>query len=152
MRDRFVVDTRDRTFRAAGTVARVVVPRETTLRDAVVRFAVLAADGFATAARVVTVRARFVCCARDATERDAVFVAFARDTVFPELRVVKFVRDDVATGAGAVFAIGAIGSANTDRIDNNVEQTKNAPTSKNTVPSAFLQQSAKLRFFINPLL
>jgi hypothetical protein len=44
---------------------------------------------------------------------------------------------------------GAIGSANTERIDNNVEHVKNAPPSKNIVPTAFLQQSEKLRLFIN---
>ena len=44
--------------------------------------------------------------------------------------------------------VGAIGSANTVRIDNKVEQIKNAPASKNTVPIAFLYASAIFWFFI----
>lgn len=38
--------------------------------------------------------------------------------------------------------IGATGSANTARIDSTVEQTKNAPASKNIVPIAFLIEFA----------
>ena len=57
-----------------------------------------------------------------------------------------------AVRAGLTFdvalCIGAIGSANTVRIDNNVEQIKNAPASKNTVPTAFLYASVIFLFFI----
>jgi hypothetical protein len=41
-----------------------------------------------------------------------------------------------------VSIIGATGSANTARIDSTVEQTKNAPASKNIVPIAFLIEFA----------
>lgn len=37
------------------------------------------------------------------------------------------------------------GSANTERIETKVEQTKNAAANKNTVPMAFLQEFAFIR-------
>ena len=43
---------------------------------------------------------------------------------------------------------GATGSANTERIEINVEQTKNAVANKNNVPIAFLQEFASIRIFI----
>lgn len=48
---------------------------------------------------------------------------------------------------GNVFA-GATGSANTERIDINVEQTKNAAANKNTVPIAFFKEFAFIRKFM----
>ena len=43
---------------------------------------------------------------------------------------------------------GAIGSAKTERIEINVEQTKKAVANKNNVPIAFLQEFALIRIFI----
>ena len=90
------------------------------VRDAVV---VVTRDvvGVATVPRDVAVR--------DATPREftTVLLVVPRDTTF-----VEFPRD--VTGRA--------------RIDTNVEHTKNAPASKNTVPIAFLKFSAKLWRFI----
>ena len=136
-------------------VARpVVVPpvRETTPREAVLRDAL-----FVEATGVVAVRAAVVfVVARDVTVR-ATFarVAVAAFVVARE-DARGLVRDvparPVAAADCVTISVGAIGSANTARIDNNVEQTKNAPASKKTVPMAFLQKSATLRLFINTLL
>ena len=157
-------ETRDGLAARARTLRAVVAPvlrdafvvpvRETTLRDAtprdalfVVVAAVVARDEFA-----VVTREEFAALARDATLRDgvaAVVVPVARDTVFVALRGVALLRPVApARPDCAVIAAGAIGSAKTARIDTNVEQTKNAPANKNTVPIAFLQKSAKLRLFI----
>ena len=107
-------------------VARDAVPRDETVRDDVVGATVVAA----------------------AVPRDTVFAAVRRD-------VVVALRGDavparVAWGPVTItdVATGAIGSANTARIETNVEHTKNAPANKNTVPIAFLKKSAKLRLFI----
>lgn len=122
-----------------------VVERETTLRDDV-----------AVLPRAVVVRAELFVVARDVTERDGVvFEVFAtlvvRDTVARDVFVARDVvvfrglaRPVVVAAARGDWAVvgitvGATGSANTARIDNNVEHTKNAPASKNTVPTAFLQ-------------
>lgn len=83
----------------------------------------------------------------DDVPRDAATDGRAAERTVPDARGDASAPDDV----GTVFA-GAIGSANTARIDNNVEQTKNAPANKNTVPIAFFTCSAKLRLFINTLL
>ena len=163
---------------AATRDAVVVVVRDTTLRDApdadgravVVVFlrdvVIVGRPDVATRDDAVAVPAATVgvVVARDTTLRLAVVprgdvtvvVAFPRETIFAEFpRDVagRDVRDvlpaRVAWGVITLFwATGAIGSANTERIDKNVEQTKNAPASKNTVPIAFLNESAKLRFFI----
>ena len=108
-RDAVVVLTND--------VAGVVVPRETIARDVTPR------DG-----------ATFCVCAvpRDTTD-DAVL---RDDAGRADARTVPDVRGDATVGADTVM-VGAIGSANTARIDNNVEQTKNAPANRNTVPIAF---------------
>lgn len=171
LRDAFATVPRDTTLRPlAVVVGRVVVVRDAValgrvdvVRDAdavVARVAfpvVPVRDAAAVvAARVVVVRA---VVARVETERDGETVvadAVPRDTVFAALRRdVAFARGDavparVAWGAATIadVAIGAIGSANTARIETNVEQTKNAPASKNTVPIAFLQKSVILRLFI----
>lgn len=139
----FVVAVRLRTLRAVfAVVARdaFVVARATTPRDVL-------AD-----AAAVFVRPVF---ARDATARAAfafavvaALVVVRRETVLDETRreFVAFARGDVLVVT--VLATGAIGSANTARIDTNVEQTKNAPANRNTVPMAFLQKSAMLRLVI----
>ena len=167
-RDAFGVATRDTTLRdatprdVAVRDAVAVVPRDavvvgrpdaTVARDAV--FVVVARD----AVGVVVARAVDV---RDETPRETTFVVvpprltmFAespRDVAGREERdVVAPARGDWGTATVVVDA-GAIGSAKTARIDTNVEQTKNAPANRNTVPIAFLQCSAKLRLFINTLL
>ena len=131
------IDTRD---------AFVVAVRARTLRElfAVVRFVV----------RATTLREPFVV--RDETPR----LTTLRDDVFARFdeTVRAFVRG-FATGAaptgaftGTAWNTVATGSANTARIDKNVEQTKNAATNKNTVPTAFLQKFPNERFFINTLL
>ena len=105
---------------------------------------------------------------RDTTPRDIVaplVFAVPRETTFDDVpravavdgravdaRTLPAARGDATADDVVTVASGAIGSANTARIDNKVEQTKNAPASKNTVPIAFLTCSAKLRLFINTLL
>lgn len=105
---------------------------------------------------------------RDTTPRDIVaplVFAVPRETTFDDVpravavdgravdaRTLPAARGDATADDVVTVAVGAIGSANTARIDNKVEQTKNAPASKNTVPIAFLTCSAKLRLFINTLL
>jgi hypothetical protein len=53
------------------------------------------------------------------------------------------------TNVGSIT--GAIGSANTDRIDKNVEHTKNAPANKKTVLTAFFNEFATVLAFIDIL-
>jgi len=117
-----------------------VVVRATTLRDEFV-FAAVVRD---VVVRAATLRALFAVFV-------AVVVVSRRDTTFVPLRreFVAVARGDCVV-VNIVFA-GAIGSANTARIDTSVEQTKNAPANKNTVPMAFLQKSATLRLVINIL-
>lgn len=170
-----VRDTRERLFGDAAAVRAVtlradvardetgaVAVRDTTLRDATAREDV--ADGAAVVVRTF-VAARDAFPRADTLRDDVVVVGAAlvvRATVagaaFPRgLAMREDARDDAAArGDCAVICTasytGATGSANTARIETNVEQTKNAPTSKNTVPTAFLQKSATLRLFINTLL
>ena len=163
---RAVVPARDTTLRD-GFVVRDTVVRDTTLRPLVVAvprdtvFAVVRDADTLGRAVVVVVRDAVAVRAvvgvavvravvpRDVTARDAVAVVVVpRDTVFVAVRrdVAFVLRGDavparVAWGPATTVdvAIGAIGSANTARIDTNVEQTRNAPANKNTVPIAFLQ-------------
>lgn len=123
------------------------VPRDTTAFDVPVR------DTTLRDAPVLRDATAPVVPARDTTLRDvavrATFAVF--DCAWRGL--VRALRDDAparkACGLVASDTLtGAIGSAKTARIDNNVEQTKNAPASKNTVPTAFLQQSAIFWRFI----
>ena len=81
---------------------------------------------------------------RDATARDVLDVP--RATVAADVRgLARDARDvDVPArapwGAATVtVSTGAIGSANTARIETKVEQTKNAAASKKTVPTAFFK-------------
>ena len=165
---RAVVPARDTTLRfVVARDAFATVPRDTTLRPLVVAvprdtvFAVVRDADTLGRAVVVVVRDAVVVRAvvgvavvravvpRDVTARDAVAVVVVpRDTVFVAVRrdVAFVLRGDavparVAWGPATTVdvAIGAIGSANTARIDTNVEQTRNAPANKNTVPIAFLQ-------------
>lgn len=116
----------------------VVAPRDTVARDVTVRAGVAALGVVVTVAAVVP--------------RDTILV-FVLDVAGRADERVLLVPARVACGVATAFcAIGAIGSANTALIDKNVEQTKNAPASKNTVPIASLQKSATLRLFINTLL
>lgn len=121
-----------------------VVVRDVTLRDCVVAAGVVVAEvRDATTGRPVTLRA-----AAGADVVRATVAAFVRDVaVRPDVRAVAPRCDD--TCPVATPAVGAIGSANTARIDNRVEQTNPAPASKNIVPTTFLKISPKLRFFIN---
>ena len=137
-----VVDVRATTLRA--TVLGLVA-RDTTLRF------------------VAVPRDTVFAFARDATPRDTTFLftvapvvvraIVAGDTprfvVRPDARFVAFVRGDALVSAGT--NVGAIGSANTARIDKNVEQTKNAPAKRNTVPIAFFATDAISRLFIRIL-
>ena len=170
-----VVPTRDTTARDAFATFDDVV-RETTFLDETPRDAdVLDAVAFArdtvvlgrlvvVVAVVLTAVVGVVVVAREVTPRATVaelVVPVSRDTTFDvvvrevaglaDVRTLLLERGDCTVFVVIVF-VGAIGSANTARIDKNVEQTKNAPASKNTVPIAFLQCSAKLRLFINALL
>ena len=133
-----------------------VVVRATTLRVPVSRFVVRA-----TTLRDVPVPERVVATvallvARETTLRDA--DVFARDALFVVVRTRDaaveraFVRGDAARGDEAApvgTTVGAIGSAKTARIDKNVEHTKNAPASKNTVPTAFLATPTIFCLFIH---
>ncbi len=152
------VAVRDTTLRGAAPVVREppvrpdVVARDVTPRDAVVD----AAPRDVVPVAVVEDTARVAAAGRPDTLRAAadavvpramVDAAVPRDDVVvrPDARAVAPARGDWADVA---IIAGAIGSANTARIDTNVEQTKNAPASKNTVPTAFLKKSPKLRLFI----
>lgn len=152
-RDAFATVPRDTTLRPLV----VAMPRDTVF--AVVRDAdtlgradvVVARDAVVVAVRVVVVGVAVVRAVvpRDVTARDVVAaVLVPRDTVFVAVRRdVAFVLRAVALPARVAWgpattvdvAAGAIGSANTARIEINVEQTRNAPANKNTVPIAFLQ-------------
>ncbi len=181
----FVV-ARERTERAVLFAATrdAVVPRDTTLRDAVPRDAVVAdvprdavavgrldvvvarvADAVVVRAAVGVVAVRAVV-ARDVTPRDivaelapfdvprtttldVVFAVEREDAGRADARTFPELRADETDGVADAVVTGAIGSANTARMDKNVEQTKNAPASKKTVPIAFFIYSAKLRLFIN---
>lgn len=175
---RAVVPARETTLRDAFATFDDVV-RDTTLRaelprDAVARPVVVAAvvrDAVALGRPDVVVVRDVVGTAvavRDTTPRDIVaplVFAVPRETTFDDVpravavdgravdaRTLPAARGDATADDVVTVAVGAIGSANTARIDNKVEQTKNAPASKNTVPIAFLTCSAKLRLFINTLL
>ena len=147
----------------------VAVPRDTTAREVTPREEVLlAAAGLAVDVEEVvlaTLLAPDVAVVpRDTTARDvtlregleAVVVAVVvLEIVLPEPRDVapEFLAEPVVARCACVVSnSGAIGSAKTALIDKNVEQTKNAPASKKTVPIAFLHVSANLWFFINTLL
>jgi hypothetical protein len=125
-----------------ATVPRWATPRDTTPRDAVEfeRDAVFARD---TTLRetVAELLARDADAVVPRTRNEPLLRAAARD--------VAFARGDAVLAATVGVTTGAIGSANTARIDKNVEQTKNAPASKNTVLTAFLTKSAISRLFIN---
>lgn len=126
---RFVVWVRDFTFRVA-----VFPPRfDVTPRDETVLFATVDVPRL-TALLEVDARVALAELARDVVVRAtfARLFAVARGDVRPVFCcVVKFV--------------STIGSANTERIETNVEQTKNAAANKNTVPIAFLQELAFIR-------
>ena len=158
-READAVVPRDVVVRDATLRGDADTPRDVTAlpRDAVVlampRDVAVARDGATVVPRdadIPDTAARDVV-ARDATERDAAVVvravdaAVVRGLVRPDARDVPARAD---CGAAAVIFIGAMGSASTARIDTNVEQTKNAAASKNTVPTAFLQKSPNVRFFI----
>lgn len=150
-----VVAVRARTLRVCVVAAR---ERAASARETTRRFAVSVVRG-----DVVVVRdavARGVTERADAAVRDAgVVVAVVRgfvavraivrrDVAFDEDVARGLVRPGARAAAGAdcgamivVVSTGAIGSANVERIDINVEHTKNAPASKNIVPRAFLKES-----------
>lgn len=127
-------------------VVRDAVPLVVVVRDVV---------GTAVAVRDTTPRdivAPLVFTVPRETTFDDVPRAVAVDGRAVDARTLPAARGDATADDVVTVAVGAIGSANTARIDNKVEQTKNAPASKNTVPIAFLTCSAKLRLFINTLL
>jgi len=127
-----VVAARERTLRALDAVVRVDA-RFATLRAAFVDLAAAReADVVPTVARDVVARLETVRAVVAPRGLVAVDVFVLRGLARP-------VRALAACGVAAtVCTVGATGSANTARIDTNVEQTKNAPASKNTVPMAFL--------------
>lgn len=131
-----VVAVRARTVRTRLALARDVaaVVRDTTLRDVA---------PFARAAFARDVTARDWTVLRDTVERDAlpdVREAFAvARGLARAFRALPDARDAFAV---ATESTGAIGSANTARIDNIVEHTKNAPANKKTVLIAFLTEFA----------
>ena len=146
------VPVRAATERAA--VPRIVVlpdvVRETILRDVAPTFLTDPSDERTETLRVLTEREfvpRVVAGVFAVARVDAVRAVVARDVVPRDVvaRELFTVRDALAragfTRAVVGVAFGAIGSANTVRIDNNVEQIKNAPASKNIVPTAFLYAS-----------
>ena len=148
---------------ARAEIPRIVVLLFAVVRDAIDRDAALLRTAVFTSVdspfelRILTLRVETL---RDgAVVRDAVF-AVVRDAVFVVARVVVVrasVRVFATVRPGAVrgvfaraglFCAGAIGSAKTARIDNNVEQIKNAPANRNTVPIAFLYAFVIFWFFI----
>lgn len=168
VRDAVFVVPRDTTLRDAVDV----VPRDAaftafTPRDDVAivgRPDVVAVARDADVVALVAGATAAVVAARDTTAREDAFargdcvttpdvVSAPRDTIFAELPRDVAGRDAVPARCAwgnkiVAWPVGAIGSANTARIDNNVEHTKNAPASRNIVPIAFFNDSAKLRLFI----
>lgn len=143
---------RDTTLRPEGVLITVPAPAFVATRDVAVLLVGLAETVFVVVVRDVTgVVAVRATVPREETLREevvALVLVFPRDTVFVELSRDVTGRDDlalalparVACGPEIIFcAVGAIGSANTARIDKKVEQTKKAPASNNTVPIASLQ-------------
>ena len=129
-----VVLLRDFTVRVAPAVERVAVAFERDARGEVV-------------VRAETVRVPVA--ARDVFVCDTGCCETERDVVARDVRA-RFVVVLVERGLvrGDVFVItfcGAIGSANTERIDINVEQTKNAATKRNIVPIAFFNEFIFIR-------
>ena len=108
----------------------------------------VARDAEPVVARETTPRAGAVVPATRFVVRATVDASTPRFTIRPLARLVELERAvafDVCIGTTA----GAIGSANTARIDKNVEHTKNAPAKRNTVPMAFFATVAILRLFIH---
>ena len=152
---------RDTTFLLVFPVT-VAVSRETVVLGRALAVAATREVLVVVGVEVAVLVTAFVVAVRETTARELVVVvpeAGLATVLFDVSRVVTG-RDD-ARGEALVRAdcvvatdacIGAIGSASTERIDKSVEQTKKAPASKKTVPIAFLQQSVKLRLFINTLL
>lgn len=133
-----VVLARTARFERAAFCARAVTPRDGVVVCALMLRTLARGETVLDATpRDVVVRDADagVTVARDTVERATVALfAFARGLVRPNL-------------CGNVFA-GATGSANTERIDINVEQTKNAAANKNTVPIAFFKEFAFIRKFM----
>ena len=127
---------RARTLRVVARFVAVLALRETTLRVVVER-ADVAVFAVVELARDTTLR---VAVPREVVVVFVAIVGRADEAVFDVPRgLARPERGDWACVIAVDASIvGAIGSANTTRIDNNVEHTKNAPISNNTVPSAFL--------------
>lgn len=140
-----VFDVRARTARLFVVRFVAALLRDTTPRVdvAVVRVGVVRDETvlFAPVPRDTVVRvALFEFVERDAVVRDVV----ARDTV-ERLDVVAFARGLVRPNlCGKLFEF-TIGSANTDRIETNVEHTKNAAANRNIVPIAFFTEFVFMR-------
>ena len=132
-----VAGVRDTTLRVVVrvfVVARPVVVRDVTLR-AVPRDTVFAVARAGATFGAVRATVRFATLLRGLARLGV------RDVALPA-------RGDCGAAADVTSIIGATGSANTDRIDSTVEQTKNAPASKNIVPIAFLIEFAMFLVFI----
>lgn len=129
-----VLDVRARTARLFVVRFVVVLPRDVTLR-VVVPVERVARVGVNERDETV----RFAPVPRDKVVLDEVFVArdwVERDTV-ARFVVVAFARGLVRPVFwGKAFGF-TIGSANTERIETKVEQTKNAAAKRNIVPMAF---------------
>ena len=147
--------TRDGVDDVRARTARLFVERLTApdlLRDTTPRDEVKVPDVVRVAAVPREETARFVPVPRDIVVLDAVFVftervaraVVARD-VFARFVVFVVARGLVRVARwGKTFEV-AIGSANTDRIETNVEQTKNAAANRNIVPIAFFNEFAFTR-------
>lgn len=140
-RDR-AASARETTRRFAFVLAVARVVDVVVVRDAVARGVTDRADVTVRDAGVVVAVARGFAAVRAIVRRDVVLaVDVARGLVRPGARAVAGAVCGAMMAAGST---GAIGSANVERIDINVEHTKNAPASKNIVPRAFLKESAIL--------
>ena len=144
--------TRDGVDVVLARTARLFVERfvvvlflDTTLREAVFVPRFDATPREETVLFAVVVVARFVVLL-DVVERVA-FAEVARDAVVRATlaRLLAVARGDVRPVFCIAAPVSTIGSANTERIETNVEQTKNAAANKNTVPIAFLQELAFIR-------
>ena len=130
-----VAAVRARTARLLLVVLVAELLRDTTLREDTFVERVGVTERFATV--------RFAAFARDAVVLDADCTVVLDAVVRAAFARLFAVERGLCRPVLWVAAFGfTIGSANTERMETNVEHTKNAAANKNTVPIAFLQEFA----------
>jgi len=145
--ERFVAPARDVTLREEllAELEGVATARDLTALLAVARD--LTVPDFDAVVRDVVVP-DFDAEARDVTVPDCLFtarVAVVRVTFARVFCVARGLTRPVRTTVSSAVTIG---SANTERIETNVEQTKKVAANKNTVPIAFFSEFTFMRILI----